>query len=26
MGHDLPEPLIAGLVHDITTHCQQADA
>lgn len=26
MGHDFPEPLIAGLVNDITTHCLQADA
>jgi hypothetical protein len=26
MGHDFPEPLIAGLVNDITRHCQQADA
>lgn len=26
MGHDFPEPLIGGLVDDIATHCQQADA
>ncbi|MFN5511634.1 MAG: alpha/beta fold hydrolase [Burkholderiales bacterium] len=26
MGHDFAEPLIAGLVNDIATHCLQADA